>query len=85
MAWIPSRWGSTTRVRRTIWTAPSSAPTSSGTVRQNLRTWWKIVDVSEYQVKQEKAQEKVHDVLLSLHAAQMNNYMWLPTNTNLIL
>ena len=27
----------------------------------------------------------VHDVLLSLHAAQMNNYMWLPTNTNLIL
>ena len=65
---ILSRWGSTTRVRRTTWTASSSAPTSSGTVRsstQTLRTWWKRVYVSEYQVKQEEAHPRPDTALVS--------------------
>ena len=68
MARTWSRWGSTMRVRRTTWTASSSAPTSSGTVRsstQTLRTWWKRVYVSEYQVKQEEAHPRPDTALVS--------------------
>ena len=67
MARIWRRWGSTTRVRRTTWTASSSALTSSGTVRsstQTLRTLWKIVYVSEYQVKQEEAHPRPDTALV---------------------
>ena len=121
MARTWSRWGSTMRVRRTTWTASSSAPTSSGTVRSfktNLENWKTVClrVLSEAgggpSQTQHRPGEQHHPhpfvilfilvygrlmmiiqvntgvldtVLLSFHPAEVNNYMWLPTKTNLIL